>query len=1062
MKRIFTVLAVLSVWTGAWAQDTGYYEATFTVRIRDGVDNHSGRCTNKFEMFTTLTGEAETKFWPQDLNPIGTTYLTFTKKMTIPLDKKLTSVRFYGERNWRNTFGCNGNGDMGGYLYPSYTTCLSSPSYATRIPNWDSRLTIKIVPKVVNVFYFNRANQHVTDPAQFYLPESHRIQIKATQGYPAATYQWQYKVGSGGWQSFSSSLYSGNTLTFAGNDIVANFRNVVALAPDPTVRVRFTYGCGGYSNEIVLRGLPSAPDYTNVEGIAPSCSYLTDGKIKVTLDRALDDGETVSFTVGGVPYAIENLTRDQFESDHSYTMDGFPSFNNRQVSFVGFYKGVNTYTDDPASQNRLVSIPVRTPVTFNVNPFAAHCFGGADGRIQVTAGGGNQQYTAYLDQAGSNLRQINFSEADGGVFSDLEKGTYTVRLVDSRACEPRDGSGAAITYSPEVAQPAQRVLVTALENEYAEPLGYGHTDGYITVRSESGTNPYTFEWTDLNSNATLTPEPAQTEGSSMKSRLSGIGKGRYHVIARDAQYALASPQTEQNISGCYDTLSFVMDEPPLLTVSLDEYHFVSCHAYTDGEVVAHAEGGRPYLAGHPREPYLYEWFVVDGSTLTPFGGFDSLVAERPSAWYRVKVTDRNGIIAWSEDYHLVQPDPLTISFKTSQLLCNGDTNGTSEATPAGGTEPYRYAWSTEEGTAAIANLRDGWYSVVVTDTRGCTTFSQTEVVVPEGMAVEAATVPPLCEGYADGSIALTVTGGKKNYTYAWAHGPDTDALTDLPHGTYSVRITDANGCFLLRDYTLENPALFAVDLGPDRVLCKDQDLQLNPAIDDPQAQYQWSKDNVPFAATPAVTLTDPGTYKLAVTDGKGCHNDDDVVITRTNTEIAASIVVATRVPVGGTFRVANISHPAPDSIQWLLPQEAKVVGKTGEYAELIFSTRGEYTVGMKSFAGSCEAVAYAPVRVVSASELTDYQTPAEPYIKQFMVSPNPTKGPFTATVQLREAGDFALILYNGNGVVLEQQNRVKQTFASVDFDMPPGTSPGIYVLQLITAQGYAIFKVVVE
>lgn len=1060
MKRIFTVLAALSVWVGAQAQDTGYYEATFNVQIRDGNDNHSGRCTNKFEMFTTLSGESETKYWPQDLNPIGTTFISFSKKMTIPLNKKLTRVWFYGQREWHNLTNCKGDGGSGSNIIPSYTTCWTSPTYTDRIPEWTSRVNITIVPKVLNLFYFDRANQLVTLPDKFYLPEAHRIQIKATQGYPAATYQWQYQVGSGSWTSFNSSFYSGNTLTFSGNDIVTNFRNVVALATDPTVKVRFSYGCGGYSNVIVLRGLPSAPDFNNVEGIAPSCSYLTDGKIKVTLSRALDDGETVSFTIGGTPYDIENLTRDEFDTDHTYTMEGFPSFNSREVSFVGFYKGVNTYTDDPTSQNRPVTIPIRTPVTYSVDPFAVHCFDGSDGKIQITAGGGNQRYTAYLDQDGNNLRNVTFNEADGGVFDGLPKGTYFIRLVDIKSCEPRNSSNKPITYDPEVTEPLQRVVVTPIEN--IEPLGFGHTDGYITVRAESGTNPYTFEWTDLNSGGTLTPEPPETEGGSMKSRLSGIGKGRYHVIAKDAQYALASPQTEENISGCYDTLSLVMDQPPLLTVALDEHHFVSCYEYVDGEVVAHGDGGRPFLLGDPHEPYVYEWFVVDGTTLTPFGESDSIVTDRPSAWYRVKVTDRNGIIAWSPDYHLVQPDLLTIDFNTSKLLCNGDSNGTSEATPHGGTTSYRYAWSTGESTPAIANLTDGWYSLVVKDVRGCTTYSQTEVTVPDGLAVEEKVVPPLCQGYADGSITLTVTGGKKDYTYAWSNQASTSALSSLSTGTYAVRITDANGCFILRDYTLEDPALFAVDLGPDRVLCKDQELQMSPTIGDPQAQYQWTKDGAPFVSSSTATLRDAGTYNLTVTDSKGCHNDGDIVITRTATEISASMVVATRVPVGGTFRITNISHPSPDSIQWLLPQEVVVLGKTAEYADLKFITRGEYTLGLKTFAGHCEAVTYEPVRVVSSGELTDYQTPSEPYIKQFMVSPNPTTAHFTATVELREAGDLSLILYNGNGAVVQQQNLVRQTFVSADFDVPPGSSRGLYVLQLITAQGYAIFKVAVQ
>ncbi len=117
----------------------------------------------------------------------------------------------------------------------------------------------------------------------------------------------------------------------------------------------------------------------------------------------------------------------------------------------------------------------------------------------------------------------------------------------------------------------------------------------------------------------------------------------------------------------------------------------------------------------------------------------------------------------------------------------------------GGTEPYRYTWSTDETTPLISNLTDGWYSVVVTDTRGCTTYSQTEVTVPDGLQAEAALTPPVCNGYANGGIVLAVTGGQPMYTYVWSTGATGASIDALAKGDYSVKITDANGCFIVRD-----------------------------------------------------------------------------------------------------------------------------------------------------------------------------------------------------------------------------------------------------------------------
>ncbi len=146
------------------------------------------------------------------------------------------------------------------------------------------------------------------------------------------------------------NLYSGSVATFSGQDLIPDFLNTV-LKYNLPIYILVDKGCGGTSQEMILQSLLSAPNFTSVTGIAPTCSYLTDGKIKVALNRPLEINETVSFTIDGVPYRIENLTKNDFDADLSYTMTSLPASTNRRISFVGFYNGRNTYTDDPQLQN---------------------------------------------------------------------------------------------------------------------------------------------------------------------------------------------------------------------------------------------------------------------------------------------------------------------------------------------------------------------------------------------------------------------------------------------------------------------------------------------------------------------------------------------------------------------------------------------------------------------------------------------------------------------------------------------------------------------------------------
>lgn len=911
------------------------------------------------------------------------------------------------------------------------------------------------------------------------LPSNNLIDLEAQENI--TSFQWKYSVNNGiTFVNLPSSFGTGNKISVSGEALFgANWQNYLFR----NIQFKAVYSCvPGFLNRetkvITLIHLPSAPGILSTDQTTETCAGFNDGKLKIKFKRPL-----YTFMQGGEEYRervyvflqgegelapgeayqvfpnsldtdnalfIENQEADTF---HISLLTTFVKTTNDSISLGnGYSEGADHF----ATQ----ILPARPPISnFLSTSSDVHCFDGADGVIGVSAAGGTGVYDAYLVSGIDTIQHINLTELLAGNFENLKVGNYAVRLQDSNGCDVKDGSNNIIVLPIMIDQPTNGTLISAVES--VEPLGFGLTDGHITVRSEGGTMPFSFDWKDGNNN-TYTPEPSVIEGESMTSKLSSIGKGTYYVIAKDSNYNLVTDVTEINLRGCYDTISIILDQPPLLEVFMDEYHYVSCYGYADGELVAHAKGGRPYIAGHSYHPYQYEWFSINGGTLSPFGVSDSIAIDRPSSWYRVKVTDRNGIIAWSPDFKLIQPDPLTITFNTSELLCNGDANGTSTAIIAGGTPTYQYAWSTEETTPVINNLTDGWYSLVVKDTRGCTTFGQTEVKVPNSLEAEASLVYPTCNGYTDGSINLVVTGGRAPYNYAWAQGTTLSTVSGLGEGNYQVTITDANGCFILGEYLLEDPELLQINLGGDRVLCKDQTLPFDVTIEDPLAQYQWTRNGAAFASTPVVDLVESGNYGISITDSKGCLYSDDITLSRHEAEISSSIMVASRAPVGERVRIANISYPFPERVEWIIPSQAQVIDETSGYLDLLFYEKAEYTIGMTSYVGACEKVSYTSVQIVDKSELKDYQAPDEPYIKQFMVTPNPNDGRFTATVELREIGDFSLTLLTTQGTVITRQDMIQQLFIRTEFDVTSQVGKGVYVLQLLTSQGYSIFKVVIQ
>lgn len=291
----------------------------------------------------------------------------------------------------------------------------------------------------------------------------------------------------------------------------------------------------------------------------------------------------------------------------------------------------------------------------------------------------------------------------------------------------------------------------------------------------------------------------------------------------------------------------------------------------------------------------------------------------------------------------------------------------------------------------------------------------------------------------------------------------SDAGVDqLSKGTYTVKVADDNHCFVEQTYTLDEPAVLPVAVGEDKVLCKDQVLNISAAIADPQAEYLWLKDGSVFGSSASATLVEAGTYVLRVSDSNGCTNEEAIKISRVETLIAADFAVATRVPRGERVRVANISNPAPEQMEWIVPGGVTIHEQNTQYLEVTFDNFGEYVLGLRSVQGQCERIEYRTVKSVSRSELPDYRTPDEPYIKQFIVTPNPTDGNFTATVELKESTSFKLVFHSGQGTVIAEKEVQSQSFSMVTFELASSVSDGIYMLQLLTPHGTSVFKVLIK
>ena len=157
--------------------------------------------------------------------------------------------------------------------------------------------------------------------------------------------------------------------------------------------------------------------------------------------------------------------------------------------------------------------------------------------------------------------------------------------------------------------------------------------------------------------------------------------------------------------------------------------------------------------------------------------------------------------AHKDTLYITVHNSLEITTSSTMPDCHGWATGTATATVSVSTiEPYTYLWSDGQTTAIARNLTAGTYSVTVTDANGCA--AQASVIVDEPdlfviSAISPIIVAPSCYGATDGSATMEVTGGTPPYSFIWdaATGDQrTATASNLAAGTYTVLVTDANGC----------------------------------------------------------------------------------------------------------------------------------------------------------------------------------------------------------------------------------------------------------------------------
>lgn len=519
------------------------------------------------------------------------------------------------------------------------------------------------------------------------------------------------------------------------------------------------------------------------------------------------------------------------------------------------------------------------------------------GSIDLSVTGGSTPYTYSWDN-GASTEDL----------SNLGAGTYAVTVTDAQDC--------SMEFSFEIEEPdpieatgTTVALDCAPEN--------GDPTGAIDLSVIGGTGTYTYAW----SNGATTQD------------LSALAAGTYDVVVTDS-------------NGCTDGASFTIDpvDPMSITPDLGPLSCNSTNGAADASIGLTVSGGTA--------PYSYNW--SNGETTQN-------IANLAAGTYDVTVTDSKNCSvegSWTID----DVDPIEALAVVEDLSCNaasGAPDGSIDISVSGGTAPYTYSWSNGASTEDISTLTAGTYTIDIQDANGCQFQATYTLNEPDAVAATGDITEPGCaaaSGLPTGAIDLSVEGGTGVYTYAWSNGATTQDLADLPEGTYTVVVTDANDCTDTQTFTLTEPDAVTCSLDSpvlgacgDNILCNGGTGTINVTATGgtPGAGYQYSLDGGAFQADPTFTTT-AGTHTVTVQDANGCTSTCDITLTEPDAIIAGTCVQNDECQVdAGEIQVQADGGCAPYTITWTasngatLDQTSQTIDTAGGTTTFTGATGGE-------------------------------------------------------------------------------------------------------------------------
>ncbi|MBL4754289.1 MAG: PKD domain-containing protein, partial [Flavobacteriales bacterium] len=556
-----------------------------------------------------------------------------------------------------------------------------------------------------------------------------------------------------------------------------------------------------------------------------TCSVITTQTVTVTCPPTLAITPTDESCAGACDGAL-NLTPSGGVTPYTYAWSNGPNTQDQTSLCAG------TYTVTVTDASGCVTTINGTVGTLGTPPLAGFTY---NGNQCLTGNSFVFTNTGTPDNMGNPTFSWDFG--DGSGTSTLENPTYTYGTTGTFTVTQTvtDISGCFATATLTViVYPEPTATLTGIDETCP-----GSCDGSANLTPSGGTAPYTYSW----------------GGGQTTQDLTGLCAGTYNVTVND-------------INGCLTTATVVIASGVAPLAGFNASPTSAC--LTGNSFSFNNTGAAVSSCGMGCPTFTYDY--GDGSP--PASGTNSSAANPSHTYaspgtYTVTQTIDDGscpVTATQTITVFAEPTGVIVG---GNLLCTGVCIGTADLAPSGGLAPYAYAWSNLATTQDLAGLCAGTYSVTITDANGCTGTASVVITEPPLLTLGTAGTNILCAGACTGSATSVAGGGTAPYTYSWNTTPVqvTSGATGLCAGTYTLTLTDANGCVLTDNVIITEPPVLTNTIAGTNLDCFgvcNGDATVTPAGGTSPYTYAW--DDPLFQATATAGGLCAGTFNVTVTD----------------------------------------------------------------------------------------------------------------------------------------------------------------------------------------------------